>query len=328
MGGNAPAPPALEWVKRTVNGSLRGYAWAALAALAFSFEGLFARDAFAAGATPLLTLLGRFALAAALLRAGTLAAAAWSRGEAQAGPAGRVRPAPVVRPADRRALLLAGLGYAATAGLLFVAFERIATSLAILILYTYPALVALGAHLLGRERLTRFHAGALVLTFAGVALVGGAGGALELGGVLAAVAAALTNAATLLFQQPYLARVPASRAAEYTFVSAAAATLLVTAATGQLRLPPLESWPALLALAAGPSVVAVLAINRGVQLIGAARTAIVATLEPLFAAVWGAVWLGESFGPWQALGGFAILTGVTLLQAAPAAPAPGRPWRG
>lgn len=304
---------AVGGVNSRVNGALRGYAWAALAAIAFSFEGLLARDAFAAGATPLLTLFGRFALAGLMLHGASAVA-------------GRNRRPVAVRPADRRALLVAGLGYAATAGLLFLSFQRIATSLAILLLYTYPALVALGAHALGRDRLTRFHAGALVLTFLGVALVGGAGGALELGGVLAAEAAALTNAVTLLYQQPYLARVPASKAAEYTFASASALTLIAAAAAGDLRLPPAGSWLPILALAAGPSILAVLAINRGVQLVGAARTAIVATLEPLFAAIWGAVWLGEAFGAWQAAGGLAILAGVTLLQAAPPASS-GNTWR-
>jgi hypothetical protein len=52
------------------------------------------------------------------------------------------------------ALGLGAVGYATQAGLFFAALERMDASLLSLVLYTYPAWVALSAAALGRETLT------------------------------------------------------------------------------------------------------------------------------------------------------------------------------
>lgn len=280
-----------------------GYAWAALAALAFSFEGVLARAAFALGGASFAVMAARFLLAAALVFL-----------------ARRAAPRAPGRGRRRDALILGATGfagYAGTTALLFLAFGRIPTSMAILLLYAYPALVAAGGHFLGRERLTAVHAGALALTFAGAAVVSGAGGGLEPGGAMAAVLAAVAMSLTMLVQQPVLARVAALEAAYHTLVGGAAGALVLAFATGQALPPPAASWPYIAGLAVLPSIVAVLSINRGVQLVGASRTAIVATLEPPMAALWGSIWLGESFGPTQAIGGLLVLAGVALIQTLP-----------
>lgn len=283
--------------------SRSGYAWASLAALAFSFEGVLAKGAFAQ-ADPFLVMAARFALAALL---------------SLALPGAKA----VGRPRDHAVLLVTGaFGYAGTTALLFLAFTRMATSLAILVLYAYPALVALGAHALGRERLTRRRGLALLVTFAGVAVVSGAGGQLTAAGMVASGLAAALMAATILVQQPVLARVPAETAARPTLFGAAVAASAFAGLTGRLAAPPPAAWPYIAGLALGPSLVAVFAMNRGIQEIGASRTAIVATLEPAFAALWGAVWLGERLGPAELLGALLILSGVAALEAGPAGPEP------
>ncbi|MBX6351375.1 MAG: DMT family transporter [Clostridia bacterium] len=278
-----------------------GYAWAAVAALAFSFEGVLAKGAFRY-ADPFLVMAARFSLAALL--------AFLLPGARRASPA-----------RERALLFVTGaLGYAGTTALLFLAFTRMATSLAILVLYAYPALVAIGAHALGRERLSPRQGLALVATFLGVAVVSGAGGRPTAAGMVASGLAAVLMAVTILVQQPVLSRLPAEAAARPTLVGAALAALAFTAASGRILVPPAPAWPYLVGLAAGPSVLAVFAMNRSIQEIGASRTAIVATLEPAFAALWGAVWLGERLGPAQLLGALLVLCGVAALEAGPAPP--------
>ncbi|MBT9258852.1 MAG: DMT family transporter [Clostridiales bacterium] len=275
------------------------HGWALLAAAAFSLEGLLARGAMATGTHPVTALWLRFLLA-------------WMG----------VAATQLLRPPrdghlaskDRYVLLTAGVGYAATALLLFAAFQRIPTSLAILLLYLYPALVAVGSHLLGRDRLTPRHAMGLLLAFSGLLLLTGASFKGSFPGMLLAFGAALTNALTLLLQDPVMERVSAYRALTPLLGSATLTSLFLALALGKPLFPQEGSWPYLVGLALFPSVVAILGVNRSLQVLGASRTALLLSLEPPLAALWGALWLDERWTLWQLVGGLLIVLGVTWVQ--------------
>src|SRR5688500_17128410 len=116
---------------------------------------VFGKLAYDEGATVGTLLAVRFSLSALLF---------WAGGAPRAVPA-----------LDRRevcaGLALGACGYAVQAGCYFAALERIDASLLSLLLYTFPAMVAITAVALGRERLDRRRAGALVLASGGGALV-------------------------------------------------------------------------------------------------------------------------------------------------------------
>jgi DME family drug/metabolite transporter len=284
--------------------TIRGVAvlWAVGSALAFSVEGILARGAMGAGGALLATIAARYALAAAVAWAVLLAT-------------GRARRLP---PADEVALGLGGaLGYGGTTTLLFLAFLRIPTALAIVLLYAYPVLVALGGHALGRERLTAWTGAAVAVAVAGVVLVSAPGGGAAVAGVVLALGAAATNAATVLGTEPLLRRTPALAATARLALAAAAATALAAAIAHQARLPPPPAWPAVAGLALGPTLAAVLLLNRSLQAIGATRTAVVATLEPCFAALWGGLFLGERLAGLQWLGALLTVVGATAVSLAP-----------
>ncbi|MDI3269074.1 MAG: DMT family transporter [Bacillota bacterium] len=273
--------------------------WAVMAATAFSLEGILARGALATGTDALTVLWLRFLLAFLAV------------GAAQLLFPPREKKLP---SRDLGVLLASGVGYAVTAFLLFAAFQRIATSLAILLLFLYPGLVALGSHLLGRERLTPRHGVALLLAFAGLALLTGTSLQGSLEGILFALGAAVTNALTLLLQQPVMGRVSAYRALTPLLGSAAAASLLLAVFSGKPLWAAGGSWPFLAGLALFPSVAAILGVNKSLQVLGAANTALLLSLETPLAALWGALWLGERFTPLQALGGLLVIFGITWVQ--------------
>src|SRR4051812_35270454 len=93
----------------------------------------------------------------------------------------------------RVGLSLGAFGYAIQAGCFFAALERIEASLLALVLYTFPAMVAVAAVVLGRERLDGRRVFALTLALGGLALaVAGAGtGTLDGIGIALALMAAL-----------------------------------------------------------------------------------------------------------------------------------------
>ena len=128
-------------------------------ASAFGAMGVVGKLAYDEGATVRTLHATRFALAAVVFWAVTLAAG----GAAE------------LRALERRDVLIAlglgALGYAAQAGAYFAALARMDAGLLALLVYTYPTLVAVAAIALGRDRFDARRLAALVLASSGLVLV-------------------------------------------------------------------------------------------------------------------------------------------------------------
>src|SRR3954451_793532 len=157
---------------------------------AFGAMAVFGKLAYAEGATVGTLLAIRFLFASGLFWLG--------------GAARRLPPARDVAVG----LGLGAGGYALQAGCYFAALERIDASLLALLVYTFPALVAIGAVALGRERLSRRRAAALVVASGGLALVvGGGSGPLPPPGASLGLAAAVLYATYILISDGLSQRV-------------------------------------------------------------------------------------------------------------------------
>ena len=204
----------------------------------------------------------------------------------------------------------------------FSAFERTSIAVALLGFYTYPALVAGAAVVLGEERLTSTRAAALALALAGMAVVvlgGGIGGHLDVLGLGLALLAAAMQALYVLLGRSGFRAIP-SEEATFGVVGGTAIgflALAVTTGAGDVALLPVRDPGALPALlwagVAGASVPALLFLI-GIRGIGPTRASIVALLEPVFGALLAALLLGEGLGPIQVAGGVLVLAGAGLLQ--------------
>jgi len=295
-------------------GSAGGTAAVVVAACLFGTLGPASRAAYDAGLTPLAFTLWRAAVGTLALAA--LLAILHVRGRDRV----RWRALP---PRALGALLLAG-GTSLILNLaIFSAFQRTSIALALLGLYTYPALVAGAAVVIGEERLTRTRAIALVLALAGMAVVvlGGATGDAAfdaLGFGLALVAAAMQAAYVLLGRRGFRA-IP-SEEATFGVLSVTAAgflALVLVTGTGDVAALPLGDPAALVPLlwagVAGASIPAVLFLI-GIRSIGPTRTSIVALVEPVFGAFLAAWLLAEGLAPVQVIGGALVLAAAALLQ--------------
>jgi drug/metabolite transporter, DME family len=235
-----------------------------------------------------------------------------------------------LRDVPRRAI--GALSVAAAAGIIlnlavFIAFGRITVALALLVFYTYPAMVAVVAIVIERRRPDRIELVALGLALGGMILVvagqlePGAGLVIDGLGLGLALLAALAQTVYITTSRGYAA-IPTEQAAPILLWVAALAFVAIAALSGSLdalgqpfRNP--AAWPYLLIaglLGAGfPSLLFLVAI----RLIGPVRTGILAMLEPVTGTILAAVILGETLGPIQLLGGILVIAAGVILQGAP-----------
>ena len=291
--------------------SLSGAVLAVLSATCFGTLAILVKFAYRERVTTLQLISFRFLIAAAGL---------WLIGLLSGQPPWRL---------SRRSLvILAVMGstlYSLQAFSYIFAVRQLPASLVSLMLYSYPALVAIGAHFCFGRRLTRGHVAALLGSFVGVAFL--LGGAPRLAFSPALLIAGIAPVVYTLY---ILAGDVAMRggnpiAAATVVMSAAAATFLVVAAiAGELRPPPtLAGAGLLIAIGVVPTIAAITLFLAALARIGGARVSLLSSWEPLVTVGLAALLLGERLAWLQAAGGVLLLGAVIALQLRPVPRLPG-----
>lgn len=180
-------------------------------------------------------------------------------------------------------------------------------SLASILLYSAPAFVAVAAWFLLHETLTRRKLGLLALTLTGVVLVSrgpGAGVVISGPALLWGLAAALSYSSYYLFGKWALGRY--SPVTINAFVMPLGALGLLPFVNFSAKTPAV--WGLLLLLAALSTYAAYGLYYAGLKRVQASKAVLVASVEPVVAALLGALLFGERLGAWGLLGGAFILT--------------------
>lgn len=279
--------------------TLTGILLVAASGLAFGLLSIFNRQAAALGLGVPTLLAFRFLIAAAVLWSWLLA-----RGVTVRLPLGTAI-----------GLMAMGGLYVVEAGLYFLSARRIPVALTAVLLYLYPALVAVVTWLRGRHAFTGRDGLALALSLGGTALaVGRLGGATDTLGVLMGLATAVGYTTYLLLGERVQRGLP-------TLV--VAACVITTAGFGFLAWAllshawqpavALQAWKPLLGLACLCTLLPIPLHLAGLARIGAPKAAMVSTTEPISAAIFGALLLHEIPNALQAVGASLILIAVVLL---------------
>lgn len=278
----------------------RGVALVFLSAFGFGLLPIFAIFAYREGANVPTLLFLRFAFAALLLFAYLRL-----KGEKLI----------LTRQQCGQLFLLGGILYSAQSFCYFSSVELIPASLTALLLYTYPIFVALLAGIVDKERLNKAEILAIALSLAGLVFVlGAAPTAVNLTGVLLALGAAVVYSIYLIVGTRVVKGL--SPLATSACVAAwASLSLFVTGgASGSLNFNLTAT--AVLALAGivvFPTILAMLTLFRGLDLIGPTRASILSMVEPLITFTFAAILFGDHFTPLQLAGGVAVLTGAALV---------------
>ena len=309
----------------------------AVSAAGFGSGTVLSKPIYAAGLDWLQLLAWRFAIGAALAWGWILIS---SRRRAAIRRLGR-------RPAAGAAGL--GVWYSGNAGTYYAGLETVPASLAGVLVYLYPAVVAVlsvryATRLTGRRPWV-----ALGIALVGVVL---ALGGIQLdppppaGGILLILASPLVYAGWIVLsarlageRSDQLAhesdvdgRVDDASAATALMIGATAAVFIVSALlTGRPLAPdrmPSAAWPYLAAIGFASTFLAIQTFYAGARRIGAAQAALVSTIEPLIIVTLATFALHEVLAPVQLGGAALILLGVIVAQTGPrpaGAPEPASP---
>lgn len=213
-------------------------------------------------------------------------------------------------------MLIGGLGQALITYLSLHALEYIPVGPLAFLFYTYPAWVALLAAVRRTEKLTPVRALALMLALTGVAImIGAPPEKLNPIGVMLALTSALLYSAYL----PALAHVqrdiPALLSTFLLIVGAAISFVIAALFAGELFVPSGAAvWSNIFVLALVSTVIAFSSLIRGLSVLGPVRTAIIATIEPFFTAILGALVLASQFGVATFIGGILIAAAVLVIE--------------
>jgi drug/metabolite transporter (DMT)-like permease len=196
--------------------------------------------------------------------------------------------------------------------------SRTSVATAAILLYTAPAHVVMISAYVFREKLNSWKLAALGLTLAGAVLVSGGlsgnfGG--DLTGLLAGLGSGLTYGLYSIFGKKAIKNYNSWTVLVYSFLFGAVFLVGFSSLTGGISLDlPGSAWPLLIGLGLFPTLLAYTLYLAGLKRVEASRGAIVATWEPVIAAILGYVVLGEGLSAIQTAGGGLVLIGVLLAQ--------------
>jgi drug/metabolite transporter (DMT)-like permease len=242
---------------------------------------------------------------------------------------------PKLRVSRRELLFLLAFGVVGIAlvqWLYFVAIHNLPVGVALLIEFTAPLFVALFARFVYREVIRRRIWVAVVLCIGGLALVVEiwAGVAFSTVGVTAALAGAFGLTAYMLLAERQRRERDAVSLTFYGFLVATLLWAVVqplwqfpwhtlddsVSLQGNLDEYAAPIWVLLGFIVVVGTMITFSLLNGGLRHISATRASIVSTLEPVIATVVAWLWLGETFGAAQLIGGGIVLAGIFVAQTA------------
>lgn len=208
-----------------------------------------------------------------------------------------------------------GLGSALQSFAYYKAFEFIPVSLAALLVYTYPPMVAVGTRLISREPLTPVVIAALAAAFLGIALVLQVSfGTLHPIGIVCGLIAAVGMAITTLISSRILVRADSRRMTLHIAIAAFCGYLGAALAFGGVAWPHgIGGW-SLLALLPMLYFVAALAWYTCLPMLGPMKASLMSNAEPVFTVTFAAILLGEFLSPLQMAGAALIVGAIFAIQ--------------
>ncbi len=267
-----------------------------ISAASFGTLAILGRYAYADGLDTFTILALRFTIAAVLM-AGLLA----------------VRREPWPRGSTLLRLIgMGALGYVGQSFAFLTATQYASAGLVALLLYLYPAFVAVLSAVFLNEKFTALKIGALVLATLGAALTADPQGG-QWTGILLAIAAAAIYSVYIIVGAGVMQQVSALQSSTVIFASAGLVYTSLAITAGP-HLPQSDAgWAAVIAIVFIATIIPVATFLAGLRRIGPTNASMLSTIEPIVTVLLGALLFGEVLTAAALIGGALILIAVLLL---------------
>jgi drug/metabolite transporter (DMT)-like permease len=269
-----------------------------VSAVSFGAMPIFACLAYDAGANPITVLFLRFIIAS-IIMAVVMA----------------VQRIPIPRGRTLVTLILMGaIGYVSLSFTYFSALTMAPVGLVVILFYIYPSLVTLQAALFLNSPITKIKIAALLLSFAGIALVVGLdfGGAPTLG-VALGVASAVIFSIYMIVGSIVISKTDSFSASTIVIIAAAVVFGIIVALKGIKFPTTFNGWIAVFAISLISTALGFVTLFAGLKRIDPANASMIYTLDPVVSVVLAVIVLGEPMAPVKIFGGVMILVAATLV---------------
>ncbi|MHB1176370.1 MAG: DMT family transporter [Sulfuriferula sp.] len=287
--------------------ALTGGLFALLAAVGFSAKAILVKLAYVDRVDAITLLALRMAFSVPVF----LAVAVWTKFHKS--------PTALTRHDWFAVLGLGLIGYYLASYLDFLGLQYISAGLERLILYLYPTMVVVLSAWLYRQSIKPRERFALLLSYAGIALVfvhdaGMRGSGMSMGALLV-FGSALAYAIYLIGANHTIARIGATRFTAYAMTVASLASMLQFAVTHPLHDLMLSKrvYYLTLAMAVVSTILPAFLISAAMRRIGAGKTALIGAVGPVSTIYLAWVFLGEGVSFTQAIGSMLVLAGVLVI---------------
>lgn len=225
----------------------------------------------------------------------------------------KLRGIPLPKPKLFCQNLAIGAGYSGAALGYYNASQSASFSLAVILMFSFPAFVTLFAILFLNEKLTRLKLTSLTLAISGVIFAAGLDLKGDLTGILWALFAAFSYGSAIIYGS-HQAKPENPIASACVIMIAGSLTFLLVSQFHSISMPQtVTGWSAILGLALFATLAPVATFISGAHRIGAASASTLSTMEPVVAVVIAVSLLGEPLSWTTITGGMLVICAALLL---------------
>ncbi len=293
----------MRTIFQIMNNKIKGYLFAAISAVTYGMNPLFALPLYDAGMDLFSVLFFRYLIAIPILAIML-----------------KIRRRDFsIEKKDIMPLIILGILFALSSITLFSSYHHMDAGIASTILFVYPIMVALIMFFFFKERISAKTIACIAVALIGIALLckSGEGAVVSTKGILFVLGSALSYSI-------YIVMVNKSRIKKMATIKVTLYVLAVgwiifairAFASGVITTPPAEKWwlwANIIALSVFPTVISLICTTEAIQHIGSTPTAILGVLEPVTAVFFGIVVFNEVMTIRIFIGLILVITSVTFV---------------
>lgn len=293
----------LPSIFQIMNNKIKGYLFAAISAITYGMNPLFALPLYDAGMDLFSVLFFRYLFAIPILAIMLKI---------------RRRDFSIDRK-DIMPLIILGVLFALSSITLFSSYHHMDAGIASTILFVYPIIVALIMFFFFKEKISAKTMACIAVALLGIALLckSGEGAVVSTKGILFVLGSSLSYAIYIVYvNKSRINKMATIKVTLYVLTAGCIIFAIRALVNGTLTTPPTEKWRLwgnILALSIFPTVISLICTTEAIQYIGSTPTAILGVLEPVTAVFFGIVVFHEAMTPRIILGLVLIITSVTFV---------------